>query len=261
MTFTLLPAVDVAGGRAVRPRQGRVEIGTTSVDPLHAALSLQAEGAEWIHLVDLDAAFGRGSNAELLEAVIGELDIPVELAGGVTDGASLDRALASGCARVVLGTAALADPRWCERSIAVHGQRLAVGLDVRILDEADGSQRHRLAARGSSPATNDVGDLWETVAWLDRVGCPRYVVTDVNRDGMLDGPNVELYRAITRTTTTPLLASGGISSIEDLMVLANENVLADEMGGESNIEGSIVGKALHAGRFSLTEALEAMRQI
>jgi phosphoribosyl isomerase A len=250
--FTLLPAVDVAGGRAVRLVQGNAGTETTYGDPRDAALAWQAGGAEWIHLVDLDAAFGRGSNAELLAAVIGELDVKVELSGGIRDDASLDRALSTGCARANLSTVALEDPAWCARAIAAHGDRVAVSLDVRVVEDPDGSAQHRLAARGG---TADGGDLWETLARLDRDGCARYVVTDVSRDGTLCGPNVELYRAITRATMAPVITSGGISSIEDLVVLA------EAAAAGANLEGSIVGKALYAGRFTLPEALEAMRRV
>ena len=252
MPFTLLPAVDVAEGRAVRLVQGEAGSETTYGDPREVALAWQAGGAEWIHLVDLDAAFGRGSNAELLAAVIGELDVKVELSGGIRDDASLQRALSTGCARVNLGTAALEDPAWCARVIAAHGERVAVALDVRVVEDPDGSAEYRLTARGW---TRDGGDLWETLARLDRDGCARYVVTDVSKDGTLLGPNVELYRAVTRATMAPVIASGGISAIADLVVLA------EAAAAGANLEGSIVGKALYAGRFTLPEALEAMRRV
>jgi phosphoribosylanthranilate isomerase len=252
VTFTLLPAVDVAGGRAVRLVQGNAGTETAYGDPRDAALAWQAGGAAWIHLVDLDAAFGRGSNAELLAAVIGELDVKVELSGGIHGDASLERALSTGCARVNLSTAALEDPAWCARAIAAHGERVAVSLDVRVVEDPGGSAQHRLAARGG---TAECGDLWDTLARLDRDGCARYVVTDVSRDGMLRGPNVELYQAVTRATTAPVITSGGISSIEDLVVLA------EAAAAGANLEGSIVGKALHDGRFTLPGALEAMRRI
>ena len=251
VAFTLLPAVDVADGRSVRLVQGGAGTETTYGTPRDAALAWQAGGAEWIHLVDLDAAFGRGSNAELLAALIGELDIKVQLSGGIGDDASLERALSTGCARVNLGTAALEQPAWCARAIAAHGERIAVALDVRVVEQSDGSARHRLAARGG---TGDGGDLWQTIARLDADGCPRYIVTDVSKDGTLLGPNVELYRAVTRATTAPIIASGGISAIGDLVVLAE----AAAPGG--NLEGAIVGKALYAGRFTLSEALEAVRR-
>lgn len=252
MTFTLLPAVDVADARAVRLIQGEAGTETTYGDPRDAALARQAGGAEWIHLVDLDAAFGRGSNAELLASVIGELDVKVELSGGIRDDASLEWALSTGCARVILGTVALEDPEWCARVVAAHGERIAVGLDVCVAEDAVGSAQHRLAARGG---TGDGGDLWETLARLDRDGCARYVVTDVSRDGMLRGPNVELYRAVTRATAAPVIASGGISAIGDLVVLA------EAAAAGANLEGAITGSALYAGRFTLPEALEAMRRV
>ena len=248
MSFTLLPAVDVAAGQAVRLVQGAAGTETGYGEPREAAMAWQRDGAEWIHLVDLDAAFGRGSNAELLAAVGGELDVKVELSGGIRDDDSLERALATGCARVNLGTAALEDPEWCARAIAKHGERVAVGLDVKINDEGG----HRLAARGW---TTDGGDLWETLERLDRDGCARYVVTDVSKDGTLRGPNIELLRKVAATTPAPVIASGGISEVADLVALAG--AAADG----ANIEGSIVGKALYAGRFTLPEALAAVRDV
>lgn len=252
MTFTLLPAVDVAAGQAVRLVQGVAGTETTYGSPLDAALAWQAGGAEWVHLVDLDAAFGRGSNAELLSEVIGELDVRVELAGGIRDDASLERALSTSCERVVLSTAALEDPAWCAHAISTHGERIAVGLDVRVVDTGNGSVQHRLAARGW---TREGGDLWETLAQLERAGCARYIVTDVSKDGMLGGPNTHLYRSVALATSAPVIASGGISSIADLVVLAEEAAAC------ANVEGSIVGKALYAGRFTLPEALDAMRRV
>jgi phosphoribosylanthranilate isomerase len=233
--------VDVADGQAVRLVQGEAGTETSYGAPREAALRWQEDGAEWIHLVDLDAAFGKGSNAELLAAVVGELDVKVELSGGIRDDESLARALATGCARVNLGTAALEDPEWCARVCAEHGEKIAVGLDVKI----SGGQ-HRLAARGW---TQDGGDLWETLARMDRDGVSRYIVTDVSKDGTLQGPNVELLTRVAATTPSPVIASGGISEIKDLVALAETGVL----------EGSIVGKALYAGRFTLPEALAAVR--
>lgn len=250
MTFTLLPAVDVADGRAVRLVPGEAGTETTHGAPLDVALAWQAGGAEWIHLVDLDAAFGRGTNAELLATVIGELDVKVELSGGIRDDASLDWALSTGCSRVILSSAALNDPPWCARAVAAHGERIAIALDVKVVEGPHGAFRHRLAPRGS---TRDGSDLWDALEWLDRNGCARYVVTDVSRDGTLHGPNMELYRAVTNATATPVIASGGIATIGDLVALA-----AAASSG-SNLEGSIVGKALHAGRFTLPDALEAVR--
>ncbi len=252
MTFTLLPALDVAGGRAVRLEQSESSSEATHRPPRDIALGWQADGADWIHLVDLDAAFGRGSNAELLAAVIGELDVPVQLSGGIADDASLAWALSTGCARVNLATAALRDLAWCADAIAAHGDRIAVSLDVRIVESADGVVQHRLAGRGGS---GDDGDLWDAVDHLDHHGCARYVVTDVSKDGTLLGPNVALYADVAQATTAAVIASGGISTIDDLVALAT---LAST---NRSLEGSIVGKALHAERFTLPEALDAMRRV
>ena len=241
MSFYLLPAVDVADGKAVRLVQGAAGTETDYGDPREAALAFQSDGAEWIHLVDLDAAFGRGQNRKLLAEVVGSLDIPVELSGGIRDDDSLSAALATGCARVNLGTAALENPAWCARAIAEYGDKIAVGLDVRIVDGS-----HRLAARGW---TTDSGDLWETLDRLDSQGCPRYVVTDVSRDGTLTGPNVSLLTAVTARTPAPVIASGGVSTLADLRSLT-------EVPG---LEGAIVGKALYAQAFTLPEALAAVR--
>jgi phosphoribosyl isomerase A len=246
VTFTLLPAVDVANGQAVRLVRAEAGTETTYGAPRDAALAWQRDGAEWIHLVDLDAAFGRGSNAELLAGVVGELDVRVQLSGGITDDASLDRALATGCDRVNLSTAALGDPEWVARVVAAHGERVAVGLDVRIVNGA-----HLLSARGGA---GDGGDLWTTLARLERDGAPRYVVTDVSKDGTLRGPNVELLREVAKATAAPIVASGGIAQVADLVTLAQ--AAADG----SNVEGAIVGKALYAGRFTLPEALAAVRE-
>ncbi len=232
----LLPAVDVAGGRAVRLVQGEAGSETGYGDPVDAALDWARQGAAWIHLVDLDAAFGRGDNAAVIQAVIDRVpDVRVELSGGIRDDESLDRALATGADRVNIGTAALEDPEWTAQAIALHGPRIAVGLDVRGTT---------LAARGW---TSDGGDLWEVLDRLERAGCERYVVTDVHKDGTLGGPNVELLRGVLAATGKPVVASGGVSSLDDLRVLRS---LTSE-----GLEGAIVGKALYAGRFSLVEAL------
>ena len=243
MSFTLLPAVDVVGGQAVRLVRGEAGTETGYGDPLDAALAWQRDGAEWIHLVDLDAAFGRGSNAALLAEMIGKLDVAVELSGGIRDDASLERALSTGCARVNLGTAALEDPEWCDRICGEYGDRVAIGLDVRGTT---------LSARGW---TRDGGDLWEVLERLDRDGCARYVVTDVSKDGTLRGPNVDLLRAVAAATPAPVIASGGIADVADLVTLA------EAAAAGAGIEGSIVGKALYAGRFTLREALAAVRAV
>ncbi|HWH30880.1 MAG TPA: bifunctional 1-(5-phosphoribosyl)-5-((5-phosphoribosylamino)methylideneamino)imidazole-4-carboxamide isomerase/phosphoribosylanthranilate isomerase PriA [Mycobacteriales bacterium] len=238
MSLELLPAVDVADGQAVRLVQGEAGSETGYGDPLEAALQWQRDGAQWVHLVDLDAAFGRGSNRELLARVVAELDVDVELSGGIRDDASLAAALATGCRRVNLGTAALESPQWCAKAIAEHGDRIAVGLDVRGTT---------LAARGW---TKEGGDLWEVLARLDAEGCSRYVVTDVRRDGTLTGPNLELLREVCARTDRPVVASGGVSSLDDLRALASLVPLG--------VEGAIVGKALYAGAFTLPEALAAV---
>jgi phosphoribosylanthranilate isomerase len=232
----LLPAVDVADGRAVRLVQGEAGSETSYGDPLAAALAWQEAGAEWVHLVDLDAAFGRGSNREQLAEVVGRLDVAVELSGGIRDDASLAAALGTGCRRVNLGTAALEDPEWTAGVIARHGDKIAVGLDVRGTT---------LAARGW---TQEGGDLWATLDRLDRDGCARYVVTDVTKDGTLRGPNLDLLAEVCARTSAPVVASGGISSLADLEALRSLVPVG--------LEGAIVGKALYAGAFTLPEALD-----
>ena len=232
----LLPAVDVKDGRAVRLVQGELDRESIYGSPLEVALDFQKSGAEWLHLVDLDAAFGRGENSALLAEVVGRLDIDVELSGGIRDDESLTRALATGCRRVNLGTAALENPEWTSRVIAEFGDRIAVGLDVR---------GHTLAARGW---TKEGGDLFETLERLDRDGCARYVVTDVAKDGTLAGPNLELLKSVCAATNKPVIASGGISSLDDIAALAALR--------STGVEGAIVGKALYAGKFTLQEALK-----
>jgi len=231
----LLPAVDVAHGQAVRLVQGQADSETSFGDPLAAALDWQSAGAQWIHLVDLDAAFGRGDNRELLASVVGQLDIKVELSGGIRDDESLRAALATGCRRVNLGTAALEDPEWTARVIGEFGDRIAVGLDVRGTT---------LAARGW---TRDGGDIWQTLERLDADGCQRYVVTDVTKDGTLKGPNIELLRDMCARTDKPVIASGGISNLQDIKDLRALVGIG--------VEGAIVGKALYAGAFTLEEAI------
>lgn len=235
----LLPAVDVKDGQAVRLVQGELARETVYGDPLEVALEFQRSGAEWLHLVDLDAAFGRGNNAELLAKVVGRLDIKVELSGGIRDDESLARALATGCRRINLGTAAMENPDWTSRVVAEFGDRIAVGLDVR---------GRTLAARGW---TKEGGDLYETLERLDRDGCARYVVTDVERDGTLTGPNLELLKSVCAATDKPVIASGGISSLADIKALASLRPIG--------VEGAIVGKALYAGAFTFPQALAATR--
>ncbi|MBG0563507.1 bifunctional 1-(5-phosphoribosyl)-5-((5-phosphoribosylamino)methylideneamino)imidazole-4-carboxamide isomerase/phosphoribosylanthranilate isomerase PriA [Actinoplanes aureus] len=238
MTLQLLPAVDVADGQAVRLVQGAAGSETAYGDPLEAALAWQNDGAEWIHLVDLDAAFGRGSNAELLADVVRRLDVKVELSGGIRDDESLTRALSTGAQRVNIGTAALEDPEWCDRICGEYGDRVAIGLDVR---------GRTLSARGW---TRDGGDLFEVLARLDKAGASRYVVTDITKDGTMRGPNLDLLREVAAATDKPLIASGGVSTLDDLRALATLEPIG--------VEGVIAGKALYAGAFTVREALAAL---
>lgn len=237
--LVLLPAVDVAGGQAVQLVQGRVGTEKRFGDPRQAAQRWQDAGAEWLHLVDLDAAFGRGHNAEILAELVAHLHLAVELSGGIRDDETLERALATGCARINLGTAALERPEWCAEVIAAYGDRVAVGLDVRGA---------RLAARGW---TRDGGPLEETLDRLNAVGCARYVVTDVTSDGMLTGPNLNLLRRVCDQTQAPVVASGGIGSLADIAALAELVPLG--------VEGAIIGTALYLGNFTLEEALATAR--
>ena len=235
--LTLLPAVDVADGKAVRLTQGEAGSETSYGDPVEAAEQWRDQGAEWIHLVDLNAAFGRGENTAILRKVIKHMKgINVEISGGIRDDASLEAALASGAERVNLGTAALENPDWTEAVIARYGEAVAVGLDVRGTT---------LAARGW---TKDGGDLWEVLARLERAGCARYVVTDVTKDGTLRGPNIDLLKQMTERTDKPIVASGGVSSLDDIAAIRD---LVSH-----GVEGAIVGKALYAGAFTLAEALD-----
>ena len=238
VTLELLPAVDVADGQAVRLVQGEAGSETHYGDPVAAAFAWQEQGAQWVHLVDLDAAFGRGSNRELLASVVGQLDIDVELSGGIRDDESLKAALATGCRRVNIGTAALENPVWCSQVISEYGDRIAVGLDVRGTT---------LAARGW---TQEGGELFATIERLERDGCERYVVTDVTKDGTLHGPNLQLLHEVCLATKKPIVASGGIASLEDVHAVAELE--------RHGVEGLIIGKALYSGAFTLPEALAAV---
>ncbi|MGW5670408.1 bifunctional 1-(5-phosphoribosyl)-5-((5-phosphoribosylamino)methylideneamino)imidazole-4-carboxamide isomerase/phosphoribosylanthranilate isomerase PriA [Micromonospora sp. NPDC003776] len=239
MSLTLLPAVDVADGQAVRLVQGAAGSETAYGDPIEAALAWQSDGAEWIHLVDLDAAFGRGSNAHLLAEVVRQLDVKVELSGGIRDDESLEAALGTGAARVNIGTAALEDPQWCDRICGEYGDRVAIGLDVR---------GRTLAARGW---TREGGDLYEVLERLDKAGAARYVVTDITKDGTMRGPNLDLLREVCARTDKPVIASGGVSTLDDLRALATLEPIG--------VEGVIAGKALYAAAFTVAEALATLR--
>ena len=239
----LLPAVDITEGRAVQLAQGVAGSERVYGDPVAAAMRWQNAGAEWLHLVDIDAAFGRGTNRELQAEIVGALDIQVEMSGGIRDDESLEAALATGCRRVNIGTAAIENPDWCARVIAEHGDRIAIGLDVR---------GRTLAARGW---TSEGGDLYETLARLDAEGCARYVVTDVDKDGMLQGPNLQLLRDVCAATDRPVIASGGVTTLADVEALMGL-VAVDGKGG---VEGAIAGTALYEGRFTHEDALALTR--
>ena len=238
MKLILLPAVDVADGKAVRLTQGEAGSETSYGSPVDAAQEWVDQGAEWIHLVDLDAAFGRGNNHAVIREVIANTpgSVNIELSGGIRDDASLAAALATGARRINLGTAALENPDWAAEVIGKHGDAIAVGLDVRGTT---------LAARGW---TQEGGDLWQVLDRLEEAGCARYVVTDVTKDGTLRGPNLELLREVMDRTARPVVASGGISSLDDIVALRELVPLG--------LEGAIVGKALYAGAFTLPEALD-----
>ena len=240
MSLTLLPAVDVRNGKAVRLKQGASGSETDYGSPLDAAQAWAGAGASWIHLVDLDAAFGTGNNRTELAAIARELgsSINIEMSGGIRDDASLKAAFDAGATRVNIGTAALEDPDWTVSVIAQYGERVAVGLDVR---------GHTLAARGW---VKEGGDLFEAMTMLDAAGCARYVVTDVTRDGMMSGPNLALLREVGERTPAKVSASGGISSIADLRAIAQ----LEQYG----VDSAILGKALYAGAFTLEEALAAV---
>ncbi len=236
--LTLLPAVDVADGKAVRLTQGEAGTETSFGDPVDAAQAWADQGAEWIHLVDLDAAFGRGNNNAVIKKVIKNTPrrVNIELSGGIRDDASLEAALATGAKRINLGTAALENPEWAAHVIAEYGEAIAVGLDVRGTT---------LAARGW---TKEGGDLWTVLARLEDAGCARYVVTDVTKDGTLKGPNLELLAEVMTRTPKPVIASGGVASLDDIAAL---RTLVPQ-----GLEGAIVGKALYAGAFTLAEAID-----
>ncbi|MDO5099839.1 MAG: bifunctional 1-(5-phosphoribosyl)-5-((5-phosphoribosylamino)methylideneamino)imidazole-4-carboxamide isomerase/phosphoribosylanthranilate isomerase PriA [Corynebacterium sp.] len=242
MVFCLIPAVDVVAGQAVRLDQGEAGTEKNYGSPLESALKWQEQGATWLHFVDLDAAFNRGSNHEMMAEVISQLDISVELTGGIRDDASLERAFATGARRVNIGTAALENPEWIQSVLARYGDAVAVDIAVRLVD---GEWRTR-----GNGWVSDGGDLWEVLERLDADGCKRFVVTDVSKDGTLTGPNIDLLREVAQATDAKIVASGGISTVADLVELARYE--------DEGIDSAIIGKALYEGRFSLTEALAAL---
>lgn len=245
MSFTLLPAVDVVDGQAVRLDQGEAGTEKSYGAPIEAALNWQEQGAEWLHFVDLDAAFNRGSNLEMMTEIIGKLDIKVELTGGIRDDASLERALATGATRVNIGTAALENPEWIGKVLASHGDKIAVDIAVRLID---GEWRTR-----GNGWVSDGGDLWEVLERLDSQGCSRFVVTDVSKDGTLSGPNIQLLRDVSAATDAKVIASGGISTLADVLELARYE--------SEGIDSAIIGKALYEKRFTLREALAAVAEL
>ena len=233
----LLPAIDMVDGTAVRLTQGEAGTETGYGHPVDAAADWIEQGAEWIHLVDLDAAFGRGSNVGVARKIIKKFSrVNIEFSGGIRDDASLEAALEMGARRVNLGTAALENPEWTRSVIARYGDQIAVGLDVR---------GETLAARGW---TEEGGNLWDVLERLEDAGCSRYVVTDVTKDGTLRGPNIDLLRQVCARTDRPVVASGGISSLDDIAALREIVPLG--------VEGAIIGKALYDGAFTLPAALD-----
>ena len=245
MTFTILPAVDVVNGQAVRLDQGEAGTEKSYGTPLESALKWQEQGAKWLHFVDLDAAFNRGSNHEMMAEIVGKLDVDVELTGGIRDDESLERALATGARRVNIGTAALEKPEWIASAIQRYGEKIAVDIAVRL---EDGEWRTR-----GNGWVSDGGDLWEVLERLDSQGCARFVVTDVSKDGTLSGPNVELLREVAAATDAPMVASGGISVLEDVLELAKYQ--------DEGIDSVIIGKALYEHKFTLEEALAAVEKL
>jgi phosphoribosyl isomerase A len=241
MSLHLLPAVDLLDGQAARLVQGAMGTETSYGDPVQAAGAFVEQGADWLHVVDLDAAFGRGprNRGQLARVVEAVAPVRVEASGGVREPADLAALLDLGAARVVIGTAALGDPEWVLDACREHGDAVAVGLDAR---------GRVLQARGW---TASGGDLFDTLAKLDAAGCRRFVYTEVARDGMLSGPAIDSLERVLAATERPVIASGGVSSLDDLRALAP---LAAR-----GLEGVIVGKALYAGRFTVAEALATLR--
>ena len=235
----ILPAIDVKGGVAVRLTKGELDNQSKYGDPLEVAGEFVKSGVKWIHLVDLDAAFGSGNNFKILDSIIKSVDIKIQLSGGIKDDESLNRALTTNCSRINLGTAALENPEWVESVIKKHGDKIAVALDV------DGKV---LSPRGGG---KNCGDLFQMITRLDKAGCARYVLTDVNRDGTLTGPNLELLKEVTSFTKTPIVASGGVSSLSDVKALMR---LTDQ-----GVEAVIIGKGLYTGAFTLPEVLATVK--
>jgi phosphoribosyl isomerase A len=232
MTFTLFPAIDLKDGRAVRLYQGKMDLATDYGTPLDVAESFLQQGAEWIHLVDLDAATGAGNNQEIVHQIIKRLPISIELSGGIRDQRSLDSALETGATRVNIGTAAITNLSWTQSIVQKYGETIAIALDI------DGT---KVAMRGWQEKGPDVN---EVLTSLMEAGVLRYVVTDISRDGTLTGPNLSLLETLARRTSQPIVASGGISSLDDLEALTQVE----------GVEGAVIGKALYSGAFTLEDA-------
>lgn len=236
MSFTLYPAVDIRGGRAVRLTRGAADAETVyDDDPVAAAVRWVEQGAQWLHVVDLDAAFeGTPRNRHLIAAIVDAAGVPVQASGGVRSMADLDAAVNYGASRVVIGTMALEEPAFVAAAVAEHGDKVAVGLD------AEGTT---LKARGW---TREGGDLFDALHRFTTMGCARFVYTDIGRDGMLAGPNIERLHDVAEATSAAVTASGGVASLDDLRALATAH---------PRVDAAIVGKALYAGRFRLADAL------
>jgi phosphoribosylformimino-5-aminoimidazole carboxamide ribotide isomerase len=236
-----LPAVDIRDGKAVRLRQGDFDEETVYADdPLEAARSFVEAGATFLHLVDLDGALeGEPVNLEHVQRITSELDVPVELGGGLRSIASIRRALAAGASRVVLGTAAFTDPDLLDEALRAFTSRILVGVDVR---------GGMVSVAGWTRETQMRGE--DAIRRMQRQGATRFVYTNVDRDGMLEGPDLDEVRRVSETVSGRFLYSGGIGSIEDLRALNSMRLL--------NLAGVISGKALYEGRFDVREAQEAL---
>ena len=235
--FTVLPAIDVKSGKSVRLSKGDLKQSSSEVDPLEVALEFQQIGAKWIHLVDLDLAFGMGYNTELLSKIVGSVNMKVQVSGGIKDEESFNRALSTGCQRINISCAAIEDFDWLESKLQRNEIEISIALDI----DAD-----QVKPRGSNKVA---GQLWPTLEKLDAAGCNRYSITDINRDGNLKGPNLELLSSIAQRTNKPLIASGGIASVADLVSLQQI----------SSVDSAIVGKALYTGAMELSDALVVCR--
>jgi phosphoribosylformimino-5-aminoimidazole carboxamide ribotide isomerase len=232
----LLPAVDIRDGRAVRLRQGDFADETVYADdPFEAARSFVEAGARFLHVVDLDGARqGEPVNLHHVERIAGELDVPVELGGGLRSIASIRRALAAGAARVVIGTAAFTDPDLLDEALSAFTSRILVGVDVR---------GGRVSVAGWTRETQARGV--DAIRRLQQHGATRFVYTNVDRDGMLEGPDIDEVKTVSEAVRGRFLYSGGIGSLDDLKALRELRLV--------NLAGVISGKALYEGRFTVRD--------